>query len=62
MSTHTYPDTTPAPTPTTETQPEETEPEPLDPFETHNAAATFDASDTERLPNTVDEKNEHVSD
>lgn len=60
MSTHAYPETTPAPTPTTESQPEETEPEPLDPFDAHDPSATFDASDTDRLPNTADEANERV--
>lgn len=33
--------------------------EPRDPFETHNSAATFGASER-RLPNTVDRENKYV--
>ncbi|MFB6141309.1 MAG: hypothetical protein ABEJ26_12860 [Halosimplex sp.] len=35
-------------------------PAPIDPFDAHDAAATFDGSTT-RLPNTVDEENRYLS-
>ncbi|WP_415381113.1 hypothetical protein [Halosimplex sp. TS25] len=35
------------------------EPAPIDPFDTHNAAATF-GDGTDRLPNTVDEENAYI--
>jgi len=72
MSTHATPETrhaSPA-----ENAPPETTPDPAagtdgpasgdtatepDPFDAHNAAATFGAS-TERLPNTVDEENAYL--
>lgn len=31
---------------------------PVDPYETHNSAATFRSEATRRLPNTVDDANE----
>jgi len=69
MSTHATPETRDAPTaestfdePDFETDAETgpaDEPAPIDPFDAHDAAATFGGS-TERLPNTVDAENKYL--
>ncbi|QLH82758.1 hypothetical protein [Halosimplex pelagicum] len=70
MSTHATPETRDAPTAeTTFEEPEieadaesdscGDEPAPMDPFDAHDAAATFGSS-TERLPNTVDSENTYL--
>ena len=64
-------DTTPEETPTgpdidsegttgtADETPDEDDPAPMDPFDTHNAAATFGSS-TRRLRNTVDDENAYL--
>ncbi|ELZ21767.1 hypothetical protein C475_18511 [Halosimplex carlsbadense 2-9-1] len=66
MSTHATPETRDAPTaesPTDETttgrERDADEPAPIEPFDAHDAAATFGSS-TERLPNTVDAENKYL--
>ncbi|WP_436909894.1 hypothetical protein [Halosimplex marinum] len=69
MSTHATPETRDAPTAETTTGDTEfeadasdssdDEPAPMDPFDAHDAAATFGAS-TRRLPNTVDAENKYL--
>jgi len=71
MSTHATPETRDAPTAETtfderaadtnaaESGNDGDEPAPIDPFDAHDAAATFGSS-TERLPNTVDAENTYL--
>jgi hypothetical protein len=70
MSTYATPETRDAPTAETTfdeseaeadagTDPSDDEPAPIDPFDAHDAAATFGSS-TERLPNTVDAENKYL--
>lgn len=40
--------------------PSDDEPAPIAPFDAHNSAASFDAENTDRLPNTVDGENERI--
>ena len=66
MSTHATPEIRHASTteatdaPETETDATDEEPAPIAPFDAHNSAATFDADDTDRLPNTVDDGNRYL--
>lgn len=68
MSTHATPETRDEPTAETVFDESETdagsdsggdEPAPMDPFDAHDAAATFGGS-TRRLPNTVDAENKYL--
>jgi hypothetical protein len=68
MSAHATPETRDAPTAENTFDESETdtgldssddEPAPIDPFDAHDAAATFGTS-TERLPNTVDAENKYL--
>ncbi|WP_436930477.1 hypothetical protein [Halosimplex halobium] len=69
MSTHATTETRDAPTAETATdepeieadadEPSDDGPAPMDPFDAHDAAATFGAS-TRRLPNTVDAENKYM--
>jgi len=73
MSTHATPETRHASTaeatdaPEFESEPTEKretetheDPAPIAPFDAHNSAATFDADNTGRLPNTVDDENKYL--
>ena len=65
MSTHATPETRHASTTETTTEPDiepgatEDEPAPIEPFGTHDTAATF-GNGTDRLPNTVDDENKYL--
>ncbi|WP_436927288.1 hypothetical protein [Halosimplex amylolyticum] len=63
MSTHATPETRHAPSAETTTDDAvaatDDEPAPMDPFDAHNAAATF-GDGTERLPNTIDAENAYL--
>jgi hypothetical protein len=67
MSTNTHSDTPHASPASTPVEPDtrsggtdDGDPTSVDPFETHNSAATFSTDSTHRLPNTIDGENTYT--